>query len=298
MRGFELCLLANVAVAEVASASLAKHLGQRNSGVSARVDSGRVCQGSLHRWDSNACIEIELVNPKAVEDSVLDGIATWTSGVIKNAAAEAGVFRTFDDEADDDVFLAWGEDGVELQLYVSSVRERFGGFGGLGHLGLWRAFVPALEREGIPVRVESDPVRFGRGQAASLDSWDPLVGGGSGWDALLLNLFTSPNADGTAWLVASDVGQIDRLTQHLRVARFPSGDTGQSWVEAVEDSLQGTYRQRSDGNHHHLNRIVVLLGMERHVIWQRKAALPTLSSIQHARHGSLTDAGWNEFRVD
>lgn len=228
----------------------------------------------------NRLLSVEMDRDGLTRSKAIELAAAWIPHLLQNGDVEAGVISTSDDEADDDVFAHWDSNGVELQLYYSEERERFGAWGGVDHLELWKKFVPALRSAGANILIEPDPIRISRGKVARLSSWDPQQGG-FGWDSLLSGEFGSPESDGTSWLLARTLEEVDSLRHHFYNSSYSTDPQSGSWSQAVDRRAFGTYRHSETGVSTYLNRIVVIVERERHALWQRAESLMTMSRLRY-----------------
>lgn len=228
-------------------------------------------------------------------DEVALSSVEWFLGLLQRSDVSEGQFIVIGPD-DEDVFARWGPEGVTLQLYHSATREKYGAWGGVDHRILWQVVPNALNRAGLAFAIDEDPIRIGH--SSHLGFVDPLSDG-SGWDGFLLRRFSSPQFDGTLFLLADSMDSYHSLRSHFYEIPFDFDSASMTWADAVDQQVPGTYG-RAAGKRPavYLNRIVVLVADERHLLWERAVPLRTLSSLNHERGNEAAYQWWDRFRTD
>lgn len=189
----------------------------------------------------------------------------------------------------------WGfGDSVRLMQYCTATRERYGAFGPpvwtSQFLNLWKPLTDGLRERGISFVVDQDPVGNvqsvePRGDRNASDQWRyflthtaPMVGA----------------IDGTLWCSAESNQTIKAFADALANMPLEFGGQELAWSEAQERQLEGTFGLSRSGRRIHVNRIVMVQGLDRRTLWERGETLPTHSSIRLSEHPNLCYKRWSD----
>ncbi len=239
-------------------------------------------------------LEVESESFEAAGE-IAESSVQWFIGLMQRDDVSGGQFSVIGHD-DTDVFARWDPEGVSLQLYHSATREKYGSWGGVDHRVFWEVVPNALHKSGIGFTIDEDPIRIGHNSHLGLV--DPLSGG-SGWDGALLSWFSGPRFDGTLFLLADSTDSFRSLSTHFHEELVDFDGTNMTWADAVDQQLPGTFtRATARRPEVYLNRLVVLVGEERHLLWERSVPLRTVSSLQHERTNQEAYRWWDRFRSD
>ena len=246
--------------------------------------------------DGNRLIRLEFETERLEPvDEVASRSAGWLIGLLQRSDVSSGQLSLIGHD-DTDVFARWGPDGVTLQLYHSATREKYGSWGGVDHRILWEIVPDALHRSGLAFTIDEDPIRVG--PSSHLGLVDPLSDG-VGWDEFLQRRFTMPEFDGSLFLLANSAASYRSLHNHFHEELLDFGGPRMSWADAVNQQVPGTFMKASGKRPAvYLNRIIVLVAKERHLLWERAVPLVTHSSLGHERANQAAYRWWDRFRTD